>query len=278
MTTDDIPTGLALCRTAGWNQLAPDWRRLLALQPAGCFVAEVDGRPVGTVTTTAYGTDVAWIGMVLVDPAHRRRGVGSALLEKAIDHLRAVGVAAIKLDATDVGRPVYQKLGFEDEYEVRRYVAAPPSPVPARAPVQVRPLRDADWPAVSALDHQAFGTDRTPLLRELWTDNPAAAAVATDRDRLTGFGLARPGHEASYIGPIVAEKASDADALLAHLINGLRPARAYLDPLAPNLAALALADNTNFVLQRRLTRMFLGANHHPGTPHLIYAASSFETG
>ena len=278
MTADDIPTGLALCRSAGWNQLAPDWRRLLALQPAGCFVAEVGGQPVGTVTTTAYGTDVAWIGMVLVDPAHRRCGIVSALLEKAIDHLRAIGVAAIKLDATEAGRPVYQKLGFQDEYEVRRYVAAPPSPGPTRAPAQVRPLRDADWTAVSVLDHEAFGTDRTALLRHLWTDNPAAAAVTANGDRLTGFGLARPGHDAAYIGPIVAEKASDADALLTHLIDRLRPARAYLDPLAPNPAALALADNTNFVLQRRLIRMFLGANHHPGTPDLVYAASSFETG
>ena len=41
MTGDDVPAGLALSRQAGWNQTEADWRRALALQPDGCFVASV---------------------------------------------------------------------------------------------------------------------------------------------------------------------------------------------------------------------------------------------
>ena len=126
MSADDIPMGLALCRFAGWNQLEADWRRLLALEPGGVFVAEQDGRPCGTAGTTCYDTRTAWIGMVLVHPDFRRRGVGSALMGHCVRHLQGRGIQSIKLDATDDGRPVYMKLGFKDERAIHRYAGVRP--------------------------------------------------------------------------------------------------------------------------------------------------------
>jgi len=122
MRPDDIPLGLELCRFAGWNQVEADWLRLQALSPGGVFVAEQDGRACGTASTIAYGSRIAWIGMVLVHPDYRRQGVGSALMARCVEHLQARGVEGIKLDATDQGRPVYQRLGFHDERAIRRCV------------------------------------------------------------------------------------------------------------------------------------------------------------
>ena len=73
---------------AGWNQTMTDWRRFMALEPKGCFIAEWNGEPAGTATTTCYGKDLAWIGMVLVHPDFRRRGLGNALLDHCITYLR----------------------------------------------------------------------------------------------------------------------------------------------------------------------------------------------
>ena len=72
MTTLDIPLGMRLKQQAGWNQLAADWSRLIDMQPDGCFVAECDGTPVGTVATCVFG-DVAWIAMMLVDDRSHAR-------------------------------------------------------------------------------------------------------------------------------------------------------------------------------------------------------------
>jgi hypothetical protein len=58
MTPADLPAAERLRAQAGWNQTRADWQRLLAWAPGGCFVAAQDGRVVGTVTTTAYGTCV----------------------------------------------------------------------------------------------------------------------------------------------------------------------------------------------------------------------------
>jgi hypothetical protein len=68
LTPGDAAAVLRLCDLAGWNQTEADVLRLLALEPEGCVAACADGRVVGAATTTAYGTALAWVGMVLVDP------------------------------------------------------------------------------------------------------------------------------------------------------------------------------------------------------------------
>src|SRR5215475_4319142 len=116
----DLPAADELRQLAGWNQRPKDWRRLLSLEPDGCFVAVHNGSVVGTVTTTTYGLALAWIGMMLVHPDQRRKGVGTRLMRHAIEYLRGRGIECIKLDATPAGRPVYEKLGFISEWTLTR--------------------------------------------------------------------------------------------------------------------------------------------------------------
>jgi len=101
----DIPAAMRLKEAAGWNQTEADWGRLLKLEPNGCFAAVENGQLVGTTTTTTYKEDLAWIGMVLVDPQHRRRGIATLLVETALAYLDGK-VGVIKLDATAEGSPV----------------------------------------------------------------------------------------------------------------------------------------------------------------------------
>src|SRR5690242_17875638 len=134
MTSADVPLGLRLREQAGWNQTEADWRRFLALEPDGCFVAELDGAAAGTAAAFVFGP-VAWVAMVLVDEALRGRGVGGALMRHALDFLDRRAVRTVRLDATPLGRPLYEKLGFVAEYTLLRYAGAlpPVEPGPAEA-------------------------------------------------------------------------------------------------------------------------------------------------
>ena len=76
MSESDLSFADSLRAGAGWNQTPQDWQRLLALEPEGCFVAQWNDLLAGTVTTTRFGTKLAWIGMLLVHPQFRRRGIG----------------------------------------------------------------------------------------------------------------------------------------------------------------------------------------------------------
>ena len=100
MTTGDLPFADHLRTLEGWNQTLEDWQRFLTTEPAGCFVALRNGVPVGTIVTTVYGSELAWIGMLLVHPDYRSRGIGKTLLEGCIKYLQERKVRCIKLDAS----------------------------------------------------------------------------------------------------------------------------------------------------------------------------------
>ena len=119
LSIDDLDAALALSAAAGWNQRLDDWRMLLRQAPAGSFAAIANGRIVGTAIGIDYGA-FGWIAMMLVDPGHRGQGVGRSLLEAAMDALPSD--RPIRLDATPMGRPLYQRYGFEDEAMLTRHV------------------------------------------------------------------------------------------------------------------------------------------------------------
>src|SRR5437879_10706099 len=151
---------MRLKEAAGWNQTAADWQRVLGLEPDGCFAIECDGQVRATTTAVCFGKELAWVGMVLTDTQYRGRGFARQLMEHALAHLREKRVAWIKLDATDMGRPLYERLGFREEGTVERWIR-PAGVVPQSTGAVGR--FDLD----TALDRQAFGADRSGLLRGL---------------------------------------------------------------------------------------------------------------
>src|SRR5260370_36668160 len=103
--------------------------------------------------------------MVLVDPDYRKQGIGTQLLEKTIQHLDHTGIRTMKLDATPLGKPLYTKLGFVDEYEIERWILKRPPAVstparstcPRRLPVQLE--------QTSKFDSELFRAGRSFLRR-----------------------------------------------------------------------------------------------------------------
>src|SRR5882724_8331694 len=153
---EDLQFADSVRASAGWNQTLDDWERFLTTEPDGCFLAEWNGAPAGTATTTIYGPDLAWIGMVLVHPEYSQRGIGRALLERCIERLRGGHVRCIKLDATPLGKKVYDNLGFKDEWTLTRWVCQM-APGQTTAPEPgLRFLRATDAEGLEPLDTSAF--------------------------------------------------------------------------------------------------------------------------
>ena len=207
-----IPAALRLCRVAGWNQVYEDWQRLADYEPEGCFVAVNGADVVGTVTTTRYGTALAWIGMMLVDLAYRRRGVGTLLMRQALHSLHDCGVRCIKLDATPEGNLVYQRLGFHVEWEFQRWTWE----TSRNRRDETMDVQDSGSLTLSLrdLDREAFGGDRGDYLTRLGQ----VSRVATRDD---GFGMLRPGFLASYLGPVTANSLATARSIIDELLNDL---------------------------------------------------------
>jgi len=271
----DLDDGLELAGAAGWNQRRADWELLRDLTPGGSFSACRNGRLVGTLATVNYADRVGWIALVLVDPALRRRGVATRLMEAGLERLARC--ETVKLDATPAGRTVYLKLGFRDEFRLSRMVlaSAPSVPAPARG---IRPMTEADRPAVRALDAAVFGTDRGELTGCLRMMAPDYAWVAEGPAGLTGFVLGRPGMRGEYLGPVTAADEETAWALLQAALAGLRGRGAILDVPESRAAWMARLRTLGFAEQRILTRMGRGAAGRPGRMEAVFAIAGPEFG
>lgn len=274
MTPADIALGLRLKEQAGWNQTAADWTRFLDLEPAGCFVAELAGVAVGTTTTCVLGT-VGWIAMVLVAPSARHRGIGTCLVERAVDYLEQQGVATIRLDATALGRPVYERLGFASEYELVRLEGVA-QPLSAGGPPVV-PVGDNDLARLAALDQHVTATDRRRLLARLYAEHPHRAGQVVVGDDVLGYIFYRPGARATHLGPAAASTECAGRAVLAWALTQNTGQPIYVDIPAANHPAHALATNAGLTPQRSFTRMSRG-QPVPEQPEQLWASSGPEKG
>ena len=272
MTDGDLPAADELRRLAGWNQILEDWRRLLWLEPRGCFVAVQEGGVVGTVTTTTYGRALAWIGMMLVHPEHQRQGIGTRLMRQALEYLQGHGVECVKLDATPAGRPLYEKLGFVSQGTLTRCrrLAENETQYPQSAASKARDLAPMDWDAVYEIDAVAFGAPRSRLLRSLAQDS-RAALVWPAQGRVVGWGMLRPGANADYLGPLVCSSAEGSLSLVAALLGRAGSHAVIWDVSDQNESAKTTAQRFGFVPLRPLTRMCLGPNPVAGNPQAQFA-------
>ena len=270
----DIPAAMRLKEAAGWNQTEADWHRLLTLEPDGCFGAFRDDRLAGTTTTTSYRNELAWIGMVLVDPRQRRQGIATTLMRVALDYLRAK-VATVKLDATPEGRPLYERFGFRVESVLQRWSG--PGDSVARAANSLESLKRKEVPDLLKFDRLAFGADRSPLLEALINESAVTPVLIRKPDRtLCGYALARRGSAADYVGPVVISDPQQAGTLLEQVLAQLQSARLYVD-YNPQCGAEHELSARGFVKERDLIRMTFGAPA-PGTSPLVFAIAGPEVG
>jgi GNAT superfamily N-acetyltransferase len=262
LTDQDIPSAVALCAAAGWNHTAADWKFLLRLHAEGCLVLECGGEIVATATLICYGDQLAWLGMVLTHPEYRRRGFARRLVESALEIAEARSIWSVKLDATDLGRPLYESLGFRDEQFIERWSRAggvSPKLEPG-APLGISSFE---------LDREAFGADRSQALQLLAAG--ALSFVAQD-----GFSMLRNGARASFVGPCVA-RSPEAAKLLVESCIAAGGQRWYWDLLPSNYYAVKIAAELDFKPERRLVRMVKGADVR-GRDSMIYAGAGFELG
>lgn len=253
MTTGDLRLGLKLTHQAGWNQIEADWLRFLQLEPEGCFVAELNGNAVGT-TATCVLSRAAWIAMVLVDVESRGKGVGTALLKHSIGYLKERKVETIRLDATALGQPIYEKLGFLPEYELARFEGTPPRAVVVPSIIKATP---DDLDEIIDFDTRITGTDRGKMLRRLFEEFPENVCIVRKAGSIEGFMTTRPGANATQIGPCRATAAAG-PALLADALNKCAGEPVFVDVPLDNTNAVKIVEASGLTIQRRFTRMYWG--------------------
>jgi GNAT superfamily N-acetyltransferase len=269
---------VALSAEANWNQNAADWRLMLALGH-GFGLSDTAGRLVATAIALPFDRGFGWISMMLVAADHRRRGLATRLMQRAIDALLAEGRVPL-LDATPAGREVYRRIGFEVCWSlerVQRTTGPGTAPAVDAHAFDIRPIAAGDWPAVIDYDSRVFGASRAPILRDLAGRVPQAALAATRGGRLCGAVFARDGRSATQIGPLVADDAKAALALLAAAFARIRPP-VLVDVPDRHATIGAWLRAAGFAVQRPYTRMAYRRSRAFDDPERLFAIAGPELG
>jgi len=85
------------------------------------FAGVFEGKPVASSGLILTG-GIAGVYNVATLPAFRRRGFGGAMTHAAMRHARRLGYRVAVLGTSDLGRGVYERLGFRDVCMSRDYV------------------------------------------------------------------------------------------------------------------------------------------------------------
>ena len=216
------------------------------------FVArDGEGRVVATSVATRYGR-TGWIGQVFVRPELRGHGLGRRMTAVALEVLQRAGCDTILLVATDLGRPVYDRLGFrvEGSYHELRGTALPRTVELA----PYRPLLVSDYSALRALDRQVSGDDRAPILARF---GEFAWGVAGN-DGLAGAAVPLPwGGAWAALLPGAGRVETAAMVQLIRTVCSIGPEVIVYPPDENRVALEELRDN-GFEELRTIPRMVLG--------------------
>lgn len=274
LRTEDMKAVMELSATEGWNQTAQDWKFLLE-DPRNMCVAAVSGdKVIGTTVALDYGGQLAWIGMVLVNKAHRGKGVSKLLLQYIFESCKA----AMKLDATALGEPVYRRFGFLQEYTISRMVHISAANISIHHDGLSRQASSKHFPRIVSLDETALGIEREKLIAYYLQQYPGKAWVLEGDNDIDGFALGRAGYRYHHIGPIVAATTAQAILLLKQALAQLSGQPVVVDVPVDKKEMIQMLRELNFAGQRQFIRMYRDKNPFAGNISKLFAIAGPEFG
>ncbi|MGK6327889.1 GNAT family N-acetyltransferase [Erwinia sp. DT-104] len=225
MNEQHLDAAYALTQRLHWPHRREDWRQALALGEG--LAAVENGELIGTTLYWRWG-DYASIGLVIVADEAQGKGIGKQLMQTV---LAALEGHQLRLHATEMGKGLYEKLGFVATGKIAQHQSrelAPGERVPPQASQSLRPARREELTALGELESRAHGQRRPTLIAELFA-NGDRFLVLEEQDQTAGFACLRRFGHGFAIGPIICGDLQQAKVLVSELLAGLEGAFVRID-------------------------------------------------
>ncbi len=264
----DLDTVTEYSRAVKWPHRSEDIALMMSLGSGVVAIDVETSRKAGVGYLWPQNELAATLGLVIVDPACQGGGVGRVIMSALFDKAGSRGISLI---ATAAGRPLYQKLGFEETgFIVQQQGDCTRE---ARFAPGVRKAQAEDFDQIVSLDAGACGVERRALLSAL---SDAGEIVVLERDSaLTGYAVRRRFGRGAVIGPIAA--VSEADGIV--LIEALQmPGFIRVDRMGNATEIGAFLDSVGMTSVDEPVAMQRGDRPSPKGPAKVLALSSQALG
>jgi len=153
----------------GWNNIVPTHKFYTGND--FCYPHKIcqNGTIIGIGTAISFGTS-AWLAHIIVSEEHRNKGYGGTITEYLVKLLtEKYNCKTISLIATEMGYPVYSKLGFREVIDYLQYESDtfydndPISP-------NIEYLKELHIDSVIDLDERLTGENRRKVISQYFND------------------------------------------------------------------------------------------------------------
>ncbi|SFJ26260.1 GNAT family N-acetyltransferase [Thermoflavimicrobium dichotomicum] len=270
LTSHDIQDIVNLSTLLGWDYSAEEIHLILE---TGFLFGHRNhrGKVISTAAIFPYKKNFASLGVVMVDPDFRRRGLATQLVQKCMETVSGIPIMLI---ATEEGKPLYEKLGFKTAGTLYKLIA---QKYKGTQTVHVddytiHSLTDAHMKAILKLDQQAFGADRGTFLKKRIKQATLRAVLLNQSKEVAGYALGVQTPELLIIGPVIAPNSLAASLLVQHIASRHPgPMRIDIPSEHPSLSDFLISNG--FEIVRQPPVMTYHFDHFPNRPHLFALAA-----
>jgi GNAT superfamily N-acetyltransferase len=276
MTPNDGARGAALVKKIGWSQTAAIWEQTIGWSGDGSFCLATDDELLATIIVIPYGAELAWIGMVVTHPDYQRQGLARRMMDIGLEFTQKRGIQTVMLDASQMGYPLYVKLGFQSLYKIEVFEGIGTiSGNGAGAARVTRELTEADIPGIVEIDTRLFGIARAQMIHDLAVSG--RGWVMGEPGNIQGYLVTKPSSQSISIGPWYHPDPEGAEALLESAIAATPDAILKVHTPETNMDAKAIINRHGLQYNRFVTRMILGGKV-PGQMAEQYSVAALATG
>jgi hypothetical protein len=256
----------------GWTHPVEQTQVNITWGGDGSFCLAFGEQIVGTAIALKYSPRLAWVGLVISDPDYQRRGFARRLMNQVMIHLSDVD--SVMLDASVMGYPLYDTMGYQTLYKINAYSGTPQL---FEVDHSIRPMTDSDLPAIIAADAEVVGVARPQVMK--WLFETGSGYVATHEGVIIGYTFVKTHLDTLRLAGWNARDPITAENLLK-LGSNLAAQGGFtyrLNVPEPNDQSRVIMDRHNMTIERYVTRMVYG-QPRPGHMSDQFGIVSFMTG
>ena len=217
-----------------WHFNPHDLACAIRFDPAGFFIAELDGEVIGHINAVKYPGHSAYIGTFIVEKERRGKGYGRQLWDAAwrsLDHR-----CTVALDGAPHMIASYESHGFQSVWNTSSALIDPNkiratlSNLVVPQGVSYKSIRSVDFDKLCEYDESVFGTPRRKLLESyINVSGNTGWAALNEKDDVIGYNVVKQviAGAGTEIGLVMAPLYADDDVIARMLLKAA--AETYLE-------------------------------------------------